>query len=393
MSEAVDLALSQIVGGTSKVISEKELEEKLEEGRPLRIKFGVDPTAPDIHLGHTVPLEKLRQFQEMGHQAILLIGDFTATVGDPTGRSAARPPLTREEVLSNAETYTDQAFKVLDRKKTEIIFNGEWFREMTYEGVLKLNARVTLQQMLQREDFKERVSKGTEVRLHELQYPIMQGWDSVELQADVEIGGTDQLFNMLVGRDLQKEEGQTQQSVICMPLLEGLDGAKKMSKSAHNYVGVSELPNEMFGKLMSISDDLMDRYYLLLLGSARDEILHPMEAKKVLACRIVARYHSEEEGKAAREDWETRFSKRDLNAADLPEMAAADLNGNLLQVVGLVFKDAFGLEKSNGELRKQFITTGAVQLDGEKLIDPMADFRAEAGQVLRLSKKQSIRLV
>jgi tyrosyl-tRNA synthetase len=393
MSEAVDPALSQIVGGTSKVISEQELGEKLKEGRPLRIKFGVDPTAPDIHLGHTVPLEKLRQFQEMGHQAILLIGDFTATVGDPTGRSTARPPLTREEVLANAETYTDQAFKVLDREKTEIIFNGEWFRKMTYEGVLKLNSRVTLQQMLQREDFKERVSKGIEVRLHELQYPIMQGWDSVELQADVEIGGTDQLFNMLVGRDLQKEEGQTQQSVICMPLLEGLDGAKKMSKSAHNYVGVSEPPNEMFGKLMSISDDLMDRYYLLLLGNARDEILHPMEAKKVLACRIVARYHSEEEGKAAREDWETRFSKRDLNAADLPEMAAADLKGNLLQVVGLVFKEGFGLEKSNGELRKQFITTGAVQLDGEKLTDPMADFRAEAGQVLRLSKKQSIRLV
>ena len=393
MSEAVDPALSQIMGGTSKVISEKELEKQLKEGRPLRIKFGVDPTAPDIHLGHTVPLEKLRQFQEMGHQAILLIGDFTATVGDPTGRSTARPPLTREEVLSNAETYTDQAFKVLDREKTEIIFNGEWFREMSYESVLKLNARVTLQQMLQREDFKERVSKGTEVRLHELQYPIMQGWDSVELQADVEIGGTDQLFNMLVGRDLQKEEGQAQQSVICMPLLEGLDGVKKMSKSAHNYVGVSEPPNEMFGKLMSISDDLMDRYYLLLLGDARDEALHPMEAKKELACRIVARYHSEDEGEAARGDWETRFSKRDLNAADLPEMAVTDLNGNVLQVVGLVFKEAFSLEKSNGELRKQFITTGAVQLDGDKLIDPMANFHAVAGQVLRLSKKQSIRLV
>ena len=375
------------------MISEKELEKKLKEGRPLRIKFGVDPTAPDIHLGHTVPLEKLRQFQEMGHQAILLIGDFTATVGDPTGRTTARPPLTREEVLSNAETYTDQAFKVLDREKTEIIFNGEWFRKMNYESVLKLNARVTLQQMLQREDFKERVSKGTEVRLHELQYPIMQGWDSVELQADVEIGGTDQLFNMLVGRDLQKEEGQTQQSVICMPLLEGLDGVKKMSKSAHNYVGVSEPPNEMFGKLMSISDDLMDRYYLLLLGDARDEALHPMEAKKELACRIVARYHSEEEGEAARGDWETRFSKRDLNAVDLPEMAVTDLNGNVLQVVGLVFKEAFSLEKSNGELRKQFITAGAVQLDGDKLIDPMADFHAVAGQVLRLSKKQSIRLV
>ena len=393
MSEAVDPALSQIVGGTSKVISEKELEKQLKEGRPLRIKFGVDPTAPDIHLGHTVPLEKLRQFQEMGHQAILLIGDFTATVGDPTGRSTARPPLTREEVLSNAETYTDQAFKVLDREKTEIIFNGEWFRKMSYESVLKLNARVTLQQMLQREDFKERVSKGTEVRLHELQYPIMQGWDSVELQADVEIGGTDQLFNMLVGRDLQKEEGQTQQSVICMPLLEGLDGVKKMSKSAHNYVGVSEPPNEMFGKLMRISDDLMDRYYLLLLGDARDVALHPMEAKKELACRIVARYHSEDEGEAARGDWETRFSKRDLNAADLPEMAVTDLNGNVLQVVGLVFKEAFSLEKSNGELRKQFITTGAVQLDGDKLIDPMANFHAVAGQVLRLSKKQSIRLV
>ncbi|MDA7892330.1 tyrosine--tRNA ligase, partial [Akkermansiaceae bacterium] len=235
--------------------------------------------------------------------------------------------------------------------------------------------------------------RGTEVRLHEIQYPIMQGWDSVELRADVEIGGTDQLFNMLVGRDLQKEEGQSQQSVICMPLLEGLDGVKKMSKSAHNYVGVSEAPNEMFGKLMSISDDLMDRYYLLLLGDVRDESIHPMEAKKELARRIVARYHSEAEGKGAREDWETRFSKRDLNAAELPEMSAADLSGNVLQVVSHVFKKAFNLEKSNGELRKQFITTGAVQLDGEKLTDPMAEFKADAGQILRLSKKQSVRLV
>ncbi len=392
MSDEAHPALAQLIGGTSKVLSEKELDEKLKEGRPLRIKFGVDPTAPDIHLGHTVPLEKLRQFQELGHQAVLLIGDFTATVGDPTGRSTARPPLTREEVLSNAETYTDQAFKVLDREKTEIIFNGDWFRKMTYEQVLKLNARVTLQQMLQREDFKERVSKGTEVRLHEIQYPIMQGWDSVELQADVEIGGTDQLFNMLVGRDLQKEEGQAQQAVICMPLLEGLDGVKKMSKSAHNYVGVSEEPNEMFGKLMSISDELMDRYYLLLLGAAREESLHPMEAKKEMARRVVARYHTEQIGQAARDDWETRFSKRDLNAADLPEMAASDLSGNVLEVVNRVFKNSFGLEKSNGELRKQFITTGAVQLDGEKLTDPMAEFSGQAGQILRLSKKQSVRL-
>lgn len=393
MSDAAHPALAQLMGGTSKVLSEKELDGKLKEGRPLRIKFGVDPTAPDIHLGHTVPLEKLRQFQELGHQAILLIGDFTATVGDPTGRSTARPPLTRDEVLANAETYTEQAFKVLDRDKTEIIFNGDWFRKMTYEQVLKLNARVTLQQMLQREDFKERVAKGTEVRLHEIQYPIMQGWDSVELQADVEIGGTDQLFNMLVGRDLQKEEGQPQQSVICMPLLEGLDGVKKMSKSAHNYVGVNEEPNEMFGKLMSVSDELMDRYYLLLLGAERDAAIHPMEAKKELARRIVARYHDEESGAAARADWETRFSKRNLGAADLPEIAVADLSGNVLEVVSAVFRESFGLEKSNGELRKQFITTGAVQLDGEKLTDPVAPFAGQAGQVLRLSKKQSVRLV
>ena len=393
MSDEAHPALAQLVGGTSKVLSEKELDAKLKEGRPLRIKFGVDPTAPDIHLGHTVPLEKLRQFQKLGHQAVLLIGDFTATVGDPTGRSTARPPLTREEVLANAQTYTDQAFKVLDREKTKIIFNGDWFRKMTYEQVLKLNARVTLQQMFQREDFKERVSKGTEVRLHEIQYPIMQGWDSVELEADVEIGGTDQLFNMLVGRDLQKEEGQDQQSVICMPLLEGLDGVKKMSKSAHNYVGVSEEPNEMFGKLMSVSDELMDRYYLLLLGVERDTELHPMEAKKELARRIVARYHGEEAGAAAKADWDTRFSKRDIGAVDLPEVAAAKLSGNVLEVVSGVFRDSFGLEKSNGELRKQFITTGAVQLDGEKLTDPMAAFLGEAGQVLRLSKKQSVRLV
>lgn len=390
--DSVHPSLAQLVGGTSKVLSEKELNEKLQEGRPLRIKFGVDPTAPDIHLGHTVPLEKLRQFQELGHHAILLIGDFTATVGDPTGRSTARPPLTREEVLANAETYTDQAFKVLDREKTEIIFNGEWFRQMTYEQVLKLNARVTLQQMLQREDFKERVSEGKEVRLHELQYPIMQGWDSVELRSDVELGGTDQLFNMLVGRDLQKEEGQPQQAVMCMPLLEGLDGVKKMSKSAHNYIGVSEAPIEMFGKIMSISDELMDRYYLLLLGDARDAAEHPMESKKELARRIVVRYHSEEEGKAARADWETRFSKRDLNAADLPEISVVELTGSVLDVTSQVFQKVFQVEKSNGELRKQFISTGAIQLDGEKLTDPMAAFTAESGQILRLSKKQSVRL-
>ncbi len=264
---------------------------------------------------------------------------------------------------------------------------------MTYEEVLKLNARVTMQQMLQREDFKERIGKGQEVRLHEVQYPIMQGWDSVEVRSDVEIGGTDQLFNILVGRDLQKEERMPQQVVMLMPLLEGLDGTKKMSKSSHNYVGVSEVPTEMFGKLMSVSDELMDRYYLLLLGERRDEALHPMEAKKELARRIVARYHTEEEGESAREDWETRFSKRDLNAIELPEFAIADLSGKtVIEAVSQVFSSAFGMKKSNGELRKQYITAGAVQLDGVKFTDGQAEFPGEAGQILRMSKKHSVRL-
>ncbi|MDG1357843.1 MAG: tyrosine--tRNA ligase [Akkermansiaceae bacterium] len=392
MPHTVEDALNILTTGTAKVISEKELKEKLELGRPLRIKLGVDPTAPDIHLGHTVAIEKLRQFQDLGHQAILLIGDFTATVGDPTGRSAARPPLSRDEVLANAETYTTQAFKILDPEKTEVVFNGEWFRSMTYEQVLKLNSRVTMQQMLQREDFKSRIDKGQEVRLHEVQYPIMQGWDSVELKADVEIGGTDQLFNILVGRDFQKEEGLPQQVVILMPLLEGLDGVKKMSKSAHNYVGVSDEANEMFGKIMSISDELMDRYYTLLLGSDRDTTLHPMEAKKQLAANITTRYHSESEAQDARQTWESRFSKRDT-AAGATELALSSLptDLNVITLVSFTFTEAFDMKKSNGELRKQFITTGAVQLNGTKLSDPMATVSPASGDILRLSKKQSVK--
>ncbi len=390
----VEEALKILTSGTAKVLSVEALKEKLKLGRPLRIKLGVDPTAPDIHLGHTVAIEKLRQFQELGHTAVLLIGDFTATVGDPTGRSAARPPLTREEVLANAETYTTQAFKILDKEKTEVVYNGDWFRSMTYEQVLKLNARVTMQQMLQREDFKGRIEKGQEVRLHEIQYPIMQGWDSVEIKADVEIGGTDQLFNILVGRDLQKEEGMPQQVAMLMPLLEGLDGTKKMSKSSHNYVGVNEPPTEMFGKLMSISDELMDRYYNLLLGQTRDEALHPMEAKKQLAAKITARYHSEGDATEARATWEARFSKRDT-AAGAIEIALADLPAdlNVLILASHAFQTGFNLKKSNGELRKQFITTGAVQLDGEKLTDPMASVKPEAGNVLRLSKKHSVKFI
>jgi tyrosyl-tRNA synthetase len=387
--------LTALTKGCAKVLSEKELLEKLRLGRPLRVKLGVDPTAPDIHFGHTVALEKLRQFQELGHQAVLLIGDFTATIGDPSGRSATRPPLTRDEVLANAETYTDQAFKILDKSKTEIVHNGDWFRKMTYEEILKLNAKVTLQQMLQREDFRNRVDAGQEVRLHELQYPVMQGWDSVEIRADVELGGTDQLFNILVGRDLQKEAGQAQQVVMVMPLLEGLDGVRKMSKSYGNYIGVSDPPQEMFGKLMSVSDELMDRYYTLLLGEARDPSGHPMDAKKSLAEKLTARYHGEAAATAARADWDTRFSKKDLSAAELPEISLADLpaESTVLTLTAHAFKSAFGLEKSNGELRKQFISSGSVQLNGEKLTDPAATISPQAGDTLKLSKKHAVRLV
>lgn len=390
-----DQQLAILTAGSAKVLSEKELLEKLKLGRPLRIKLGVDPTAPDLHFGHTVALEKLRQFQELGHQAVLLIGDFTATIGDPSGRSATRPPLTRDEVLANAETYTDQAFKILDKEKTEIVYNGDWFRKMNYEEILKLNSRVTLQQMLQREDFRNRIDSGQEVRLHELQYPIMQGWDSVEIRADVELGGTDQLFNILVGRDLQKEEGQPQQVVMVMPLLEGLDGVRKMSKSYDNYIGVNDAPQEMYGKLMSVSDELMDRYYLLLLGEARDPSGHPMDAKKTLAEKLTSRYHGPEAGPAARVDWDTRFSKKDLAHADLPELSLTELPADLT-VLGLsahAFKAAFDLEKSNGELRKQFITSGSVQLNGEKLTDPTAAVSPSAGDVLKLSKKHAVRFI
>lgn len=386
--------LQTLTAGTAKVLSEKELLEKLRLGRPLRIKLGVDPTAPDIHLGHTVALEKLRQFQLLGHQAVLLIGDFTATIGDPSGRSVTRPPLTRDEVLANAATYTEQAFKILDKDRTEIVYNGDWFRKMSYEDILRLNARVTLQQMLQREDFRTRIEAGQEIRLHELQYPVMQGWDSVEIRADVEIGGTDQLFNILVGRDLQKEEGMPQQVVMVVPLLEGLDGVKKMSKSYGNYVGVSDAPQDMFGKLMSVSDTLMVRYYQLLLGETLEASVHPMEAKKALAEKITSRYHGAEAGKEARATWDARFSQRDIGAG-AADLALAELPAelNVLSLTAHSFKAAFGVEKSNGELRKQYITTGSVQLNGGKLTDPNAPVSVAAGDVLKLSKKHAVRFI
>src|SRR2546430_4048098 len=313
--------LTLLKKGAAQIISEGELREKLALGRPLRVKLGVDPTSADIHLGHALVLRKLRQFHDLGHQAFLIIGDFTGMIGDPRGRSATRPHLTHKEVMANAQTYREQAFKVLDPARTDTVCNGDWFRVMAYEDVLGLNSRVTLQQMLQREDFRMRIDNQHAIHAHEIQYPIMQGWDSVMVRADVELGGTDQLFNILVGRDFQKEENQPQQVVLTMPLLEGLDGIKKMSKSLGNFVGVSEPAADMFGKLMSISDNLMARYYELLLGQDLPKRANPVEQKKQLAFEIVQTYHSPAAAQKTLADWNARFSEKRLDDAELPAFA------------------------------------------------------------------------
>lgn len=387
---AAQAALAALRRGTAQITSEAELLAKLQLKRPLRVKLGVDPTAPDIHLGHTVVLQKLRQFQDLGHQGILIIGDFTAMIGDPSGRSVTRPQLTHEAVMANAESYRRQAFKVLDPARTQIVFNGEWFELMHYEQVLRLNSRVTLQQMLQREDFRARVDGGAPVSLHELQYPLLQGWDSVMIQADVEIGATDQLFNILIGRDLQKEENLPPQVAILMNVLEGLDGVQKMSKSLGNYIGVTDGPGEMFGKVMSISDPLMARWYPVLLGEEFPAASHPMEAKKTLAARLVARYHSEEAAVAARADFEQRFSQRDLDKADLPEIRL-DAGVEILGAVIAAYQQAFNQVKSRGEVRR-LVEGGSIQWRGEKILDPKAVLDIGGGGVLKLDKKRAVRV-
>lgn len=379
--------LEILTRGTAKVLSDSELLKKLEKGKPLRAKLGVDPTSPDLHLGHSVVLEKLRQFQELGHQAVLIIGDFTAQIGDPTGRSKTRPPLSREDILANAETYQEQAFRILDRDKTEIVYNGTWFNKMTFSEVIQLNARVTMQQMLQREDFKNRIANDQEVRLHEIQYPIVQGWDSVEVRADVELGGTDQLFNILVGRDLQKTKGMDPQVVMCLPILEGLDGVQKMSKSLNNYVGITEPAGEMFGKIMSISDDLMARYSVLLIGEDIDAAAHPVEAKKSLAAKIVARYHSAEAAEQALTNWNNRGK---LDAVELPEFTPPADRKDLIGIVQAAFA-SLEEPKSGSDVRR-LIQQGSIQLDGGKLADPKSEPELYSGQVLKLNKKRSVRI-
>jgi tyrosyl-tRNA synthetase len=387
-----DEALALLKQGAAQIINEEELREKLALGRPLRVKLGVDPTTSDIHLGHTIVLRKLRQFQDLGHQTILIIGDFTGMIGDPSGRSVTRPQLTHDEVQANAATYREQAFKILDSARTEIVCNGDWFRSMSFEDVIRLNSRVTLQQMLQREDFKTRIDNQQSIRAHEIQYPIMQGWDSVMVKADVELGGTDQLFNILIGRDFQKEEGLPQQVVFLLPILEGLDGSKKMSKSLGNFVAITEPASEMFGKLMSISDALMTRYYELLLGRTPPSEMHPLEAKKRLAFEMVQTYHSAAAARKTLDEWNTRFSKRDLEHADLPAFSAIS-DGGLAAValVANVYRQVFNLEKSHSEVSR-LIKQGSIEIDGAKIRDPKATITLKPGQTLRLDRKRAVRV-
>jgi len=378
--------LELLIQGVETIHSKPELFQKLEEKRPLRIKFGVDPTSPDIHLGHTVPLLKLRQFQDMGHTAVLIIGDFTARIGDPTGKNSTRPMLSEEAIRVNAKTYEEQAFHVLDRSKTEVVWNGSWFDKMTLMDTMRLLARKTVAQTLQRRDFKERMAAGQDVMMHELQYPILQGWDSVMVRSDVELGGSDQLFNLLTGRDLQQQEKQSPQVVMTLPILEGTDGVEKMSKSLGNYIGVTEEPGLMFGKAMSISDELMARWYPVLLGRALDSSAHPMEAKKQLAGEIVGRFHNKDASVAARTEFESKFSKKDLSRVELPEHQVSE---NPIWIVKLL-QDIKACA-SGGDARR-LIQQGGVKLNDEKITDVSVKLDIKGGEILQAGKKTFVKL-
>ena len=388
--------LARLARGTTHIIPREELLEKLSLGRPLRVKLGVDPTAPDIHLGHTVGLTKLRQFQDLGHTAILIIGDFTAMVGDPSGRSATRPQLTRAAVEAAAQTYQEQVFKVLDRARTEVRWNGEWFGRMQFQDVIRLGAQSTVARMLERDDFATRYREGAPIGIHEFLYPLMQAHDSVEIHADVELGGTDQTFNILLGRQLQKDAGQVPQVALILPLLEGTDGVQKMSKSLGNYVGVAEPPSEIFGKVMSISDELMLRWYELLtdvdLAVLRRDleqgVLHPMEAKKRLAETLTGRFHGAEAGAAARHGFEERFQQRHLDTDALEEVTAACSDGALW--LPRLLSDA-KLVKSNSDARR-LLKQRAVRIDGATVENESFPCASGAELVLEVGKRRAIRV-
>lgn len=382
--------LEIIKRGVVEIISEKELRMKLEKSirakRPLRIKAGFDPTAPDIHLGHTVLLRKLRQFQDLGHQVIFLIGDFTARIGDPSGRQDTRKPLTKEEILANAITYKRQVSKILDVDKMQIVTNSDWFDKMSVLDILKLTTHATVSQMLARTDFKKRLSKNEDISLLEFMYPLLQGYDSVKLEADIELGGTDQIFNLLVGRDIQKDFGQAQQVIITMPLLEGTDGIQKMSKSYGNYIGVNETPEEMFGKIMSISDELMFKYYTLLtdedLGAIKK--MHPKEAKLNLAENITRQYHSSDLAKKARQEFQQVFSQKGLPQ----EIPTYKLRGYKSNIINILLES--GLTESKNEARR-LIKQGGVSLDGKQLDKENVIIDKEG--ILKVGKRRFLKLI
>ncbi|MDR9436010.1 MAG: tyrosine--tRNA ligase, partial [Thiohalophilus sp.] len=371
---SIDKMLEQIKRGADEILIESELIERLKTGQRLRVKAGFDPTAPDLHLGHTVLINKLRQFQDLGHEVLFLIGDFTGMIGDPTGKSATRPPLSRDEVIENARTYEQQIFKILDPEKTLVMFNSSWMGEMSAVDLIQLAARHTVARMLERDDFHKRYNDGQAIAIHEFLYPLIQGYDSVAMKADVELGGTDQKFNLLVGRELQKQYGQPPQIVLTMPILEGLDGVQKMSKSLNNYIGINEPADDMFGKIMSISDDLMWRYFELLsfrpleeIAQFREQIAagkNPRDIKFLLGEEIVTRFHSAEAAKNAQENFIARFQKGAM-PDDIPEKSLQSADGSMQ--ISLVLKEA-GLTKSTSDARRM-VEQGAVKLDGERISD------------------------
>jgi tyrosyl-tRNA synthetase len=396
----IDEQIAFLKKGAVDVIREADLRAKLERsaktGKPLRIKLGADPTAPDIHIGHTVVIRKLRAFQELGHTAIFLIGDFTGMIGDPTGKNTTRPPLTREEIAANAETYKAQIFKLLDPEKTEIRFNSEWFDKFSAADFVKLCSHTTVKQILERDDFEKRMSENKPISMHELLYPLVQGYDSVALEADVELGGTDQKFNLLVGRDLQREYDQEAQVIITTPLLEGLDGVIKMSKSVGNYIGITDAPDDMFGKIMSISDDLMWRYYDLMTDLAPAEItalkskcdsgeINPRNAKVDLAKLIIKDFHSGDAAQAAEDEFNRRFVKKEIP----DEIEEKQVAAGSYKLVDLLVQA--GMAESKGEA-KRLVEQGGVKLNGEKASDTNAEVGVSGEIVLQVGKRKFLRI-
>jgi len=405
----LDKQLKIISRGTVEMLPaggfELRLRESIENNKPLRVKQGFDPTSPDIHLGHTVGIRKLKQFQDLGHKVVLIIGDYTAMIGDPSGRSATRPELSHDEIMQNAETYQDQFFKILDKSKTEVRFNGEWFEKMEFADLMNLATKFTVAQILERDDFSKRMRQKTPISLHELFYPLLQGYDSVAIEADVELGATEQTFNLLAGRTMQESFDQKPQLVLTMPILVGLDGVKKMSKSLGNYIGIDEPPKEIFGRAMSIPDELIYSYFELATDVSLDQLaeikqrletsgINPMDVKKELGEKLVDMYSQPGAGPNAREEFERIFSKNQL-PDEMPtcgpsELSEMELDPNRVYLVHLISKS--GLSKSNGEARK-LIKAGAVTLDGDKITDPDYEFSINNEMVLKVGKRRFLKLL